>query len=250
MNVGLIIIGDEILSGRRRDRHLPFANQALAAYQLALSWVRILSDERELLTLNLRQSAATEDLVFSFGGIGATPDDLTRACAAEAFERPLERHPDAVALIEARFGANAYPQRIRMAELPRGCGLIPNPYNNIPGFIVERHHFLPGFPMMAHPMLEWVLENHYADRKSSDYCETSIWLKGVQESALIELMEQLCQEHPSVKLFSLPRIEGEQRALELGVKGASAEVTAAMAWLRKRLSERDITLYDDNPYAS
>ena len=101
--------------------------------------------------------------MFSFGGIGATPDDHTRQAAAAALGVPLERHPEAVAEIEARFGADAYPHRVLMAEFPAGASIIPNPFNRIAAFSVRDHHFLPGFPQMAWPMLDWVLATHYPD---------------------------------------------------------------------------------------
>lgn len=96
------------------------------------------------------------------GGIGATPDDLTRQCAAEAAGVPMERHPEALALIVEKFGEAAYAKRVLMADFPAGAGIIPNPYNRIPGFSLNRHYFLPGFPEMAWPMMEWVLDTHYA----------------------------------------------------------------------------------------
>ena len=74
---------------------------------------------------------------------------------------PLARHPEAVAEIEARFGAEAYPHRVLMAEFPAGSSIIPNPFNRIASFSIRDHHFFPGFPQMAWPMLDWVLATRY-----------------------------------------------------------------------------------------
>ena len=92
-----------------------------------------------------------------FGGVGATPDDHTRQAAALALGVPLERHPVAVAELEAQFGAAAYPHRVLMAEFPAGASIIPNPVNRVASFSIRNHYFFPGFPQMAWPMLDWVL---------------------------------------------------------------------------------------------
>lgn len=133
MNLGTIIIGDELLSGKRQDRHFAHVVEALAQRGLELKWCRIIGDDPALIVETLRQTLVREDIVFCFGGIGATPDDHTRQCAAEAAGVPLIRHPEAVAEIEARFGAEAYPRRILMADLAQGSRIIPNPFNRIPG---------------------------------------------------------------------------------------------------------------------
>lgn len=143
MKVGLILIGDELLSGLRQDKHLPQVMSFLKARGLPLAWVRMIGDDWDLLLQTLHETLQSNDIVFSFGGIGATPDDLTRQAVAAATGVELIRHPEAVALLEGRFGADAYPNRIRMSELPAGARLIPNPINQIPGFKVQHHHFVP-----------------------------------------------------------------------------------------------------------
>ncbi len=213
---GLLVIGDEILAGRRRDRHFEGIGDLLRERGYRLAWFRILPDDPELLVDELARSMRGGLPVFSCGGIGATPDDHTRACAARAAGVPLERHPGAVAEIEGRFGEEAYPNRIRMADLPQGAELIPNPYNRVPGFSIRDHHFLPGFPDMAHPMAEWVLDTHYARRAPQR--QRSVWVHGVSENDLMPLMERLSAEYPEHKLFSLPRL-GEPRRVELGYRG-------------------------------
>jgi len=151
---GLIVIGDELLLGDREDRHLPFFRQLLKERGDLLKRCWILPDEFEELTHQLRLSLDQALPTFVCGGIGATPDDLTRGCAAAAAGVGLVRHPEAAALIEGRFGEAAYPERIHMADLPAGSRLIPNLYNQIAGFSLGEHHFLPGFPEMAWPMAQ------------------------------------------------------------------------------------------------
>ncbi|QID18955.1 competence/damage-inducible protein A [Nitrogeniibacter mangrovi] len=241
MGFGAIIIGDEILSGRRQDKHLAKLIELLGERGLMLSWVRYVGDDRARLTQTLRETLATGDIVFSFGGIGATPDDHTRQCAAAALARPLRLHPEAEAIIRAKFGDEITDHRLQMGVYPEGSDIIPNPYNQIPGFAVERHHFVPGFPVMAWPMVAWTLDTHYAAlHHAEDYVERAVTVWEAYEGRLIDLMERICAEYPDVTLFSLPSFaEGDRRrSLELGVKGRKAEVDAAMASLCQTLSER------------
>lgn len=238
--VGLILIGDELLSGLRQDKHLPQVLAFLKARGLALAWIRMVGDDWDLLLQTLRETFASQEIVFSFGGIGATPDDLTRQAAAEVAGVPLTRHPEAVALIEERFGAEAYPNRIRMSELPEGCSLIPNPINRMPGFKVADHHFVPGFPNMAWPMVEWVLDTHYAAHFDLTPPVEHRWLlREVLESELIPMMEELLKTFPTVRLSSLPSTV-ERRIIDFGLKGKLAPVQAAGAWFEARMQAENI----------
>jgi len=231
MRFGAVIIGDEILSGRRQDKHLPRLIGLLAERGLDLSWCRYVGDDAGVLTATFRETLGWGDAVFSFGGIGATPDDLTRQCAAEAAEVPLERHPEALALILEKFGEAAYPVRVLMADLPQGAAIIPNPYNRIAGFTFRGHHFVPGFPQMAWPMVEWVLDMQYSQHFAPGATvERSVIVLGAVESQHIPLMNDVLAAFPGVKLFSLPTA-GEAR-IELGVKGEPALAAAAMAHVR------------------
>ena len=241
MGFGAIIIGDEILSGRRQDKHLSKLIELLTERGLKLAWVRYVGDHPGLLTRTLRESFATGDVVFSFGGIGATPDDHTRQCAAAALERPLALHPEAEQIIRDKFGDEITDHRLQMGVYPQGSEIIPNPYNQIPGFSIQQHFFVPGFPVMAWPMVAWVLDTHYAHlHHAEDYVERAVTVWDAYEGRLIDLMERICVDYPTVSLFSLPSFaEGDrERSVELGVKGAKDEVAAAMSCLCKVLSER------------
>ena len=172
---GLIIVGDEILSGKRADKHLPKVIELLGARGLALSYADYVGDNPERLTATLQRAFASSDVVFSCGGIGATPDDHTRQCAAKALGRELVLHDTAAALIRERMQDVAKEQgvayeperadnvhRLNMGVFPQGAEVIPNPYNKIPGFSCTSPaggvvHFFPGFPVMAWPMMEWAL---------------------------------------------------------------------------------------------
>lgn len=231
--LGLILVGDELLSGRRQDRHLAHFCQLLPTRGIDLAWCWILPDDPGILTRQLRWSMEQGIPVLCCGGIGATPDDHTRASAAAAAGVKLVRHPKAVALIEQRFGQAAYPHRVRMAELPEGCTLIPNPYNQIPGFQIKDHHFLPGFTEMAWPMGDWVLANRFPDRGLPPKY-LGVRVLGVAENALVPLLEQWSRDYPQLKISSLPRLE--PRAVEVGVTGNDhALVERAFATLQTSL---------------
>jgi molybdopterin-biosynthesis enzyme MoeA-like protein len=242
MHIGLIVVGDEILSGKRQDKHLAKVIELLAARGQALAWARYIGDDRARLTDALSQAFAGSDLVFSTGGIGATPDDHTRHAAALALGRPLVLHPQARELIVQRMRDVAAEQgqpfqpdrpdnvhRLNMGVFPEGATLIPNPYNRIPGFSCGHVHFVPGFPVMAWPMIEWVLDTHYAHlHGGARQHERSVIVYGAMEASLTPLMEAVERDHPGVKVFSLPSVDHPQhgRHIELGVKAADEPAAA------------------------
>jgi molybdopterin-biosynthesis enzyme MoeA-like protein len=232
---GAYIIGDEILVGKRQDKHFPFLIEALATRGLRLSWAQYLGDDPERLTAAFARSLASNDIVFSFGGIGATPDDHTRQCVAAAANAPLRLHPEAERELRARFGAEATPERLRMGEFPLGASVIPNPVNRVPGFSLGEHHFVPGFPQMARPMVEWVLDQRYSQLFDRDrWTEASIFVYEAGESQLIAAMESVGALFPGVKVFSLPSMgnDGSRRHVELGVRGDPKVVGKAAEALR------------------
>ncbi len=315
MQFGLIIVGDEILSGKRADKHLPKFIELLHARGLQLDYAEYVGDSPERITATLKRAFDSGDVVFCTGGIGATPDDHTRQCAARALGVALALHPEAEALIRERMQDTAKEQgtvyepdrpdnihRLNMGVFPQGAQIIPNPYNKIPGFSIwpqrggmqfpdgpprgelapsglsaaaptlpaqdwtarravasgigtsrEPHavgerggvHFLPGFPVMAWPMMEWVLDSKYANlHQKAAWIEKSVIVFGAMEAALTPLMQDIERLHTGVRVFSLPSVDHPQygRHIELGVKGAPALVDAAYPALLKGLEKFTTTL--------
>jgi molybdopterin-biosynthesis enzyme MoeA-like protein len=258
MNFGLIIVGDEILSGKRQDKHLAKVIELLGARGLALSWARYVGDDRPRITAVLRDVFAGGDAVFCCGGIGATPDDHTRQCAAAALGRPLALHPRAKELIMERMRDIAAEQglpfepehpdnihRLNMGVFPEGAEIIPNPYNKIPGFSVGDVHFVPGFPVMAHPMIEGLLDTRYRSMHGHHVqSERSLIVRGSMEATLTPLMEAAERDHPGVRVFSLPSVDHPQwgRHIELGVKGEPTAVESAYADLLRGLESMGIRI--------
>ena len=329
---GIVIIGDEILSGKRADKHLPKIIELLGARGLQLSFADYVGDDPARITATLARAFAAAqgsgDVVFSCGGIGATPDDHTRQCAAAALGVGLALHPEARALILERMRDIAKEQgtpyepdrhdnihRLNMGVFPLGAQIIPNPYNKIPGFscFVERGgssikqgsqdeihqtegaatpsegrelpevsnggassfkqgprdwlrqtagaaapsggrelhevsdrggvHFLPGFPVMAWPMMEWVLDTHYAHlHQKLAYSEKSVIVFGSMEAMLTPLMLEIEATNSGVKVFSLPSVDHAEygRHIELGVKGAPDAVNLAYPALLAGLHRFDL----------
>jgi molybdopterin-biosynthesis enzyme MoeA-like protein len=256
--IGLIIIGDEILSGKRADKHLAKVIELLHERGLQLTYADYLGDSPARITQTLRRAFDSGDIVFSCGGIGATPDDHTRQCAARALGSDLALHPQAEALIRQRMQDLAREQgvayepdrhdnihRLNMGVFPVGAKIIPNPYNKIPGFSCQSPaggtvHFVPGFPVMAWPMVAWVLDTWYPTLfQVAVKVEKSVIVFGAMEAALTPLMEKIEREHPGVKIFSLPSVDHPEygRHIELGVKGHSGAVDEAYLDLLKGLHE-------------
>jgi len=282
---GLIIVGDEILSGKRSDKHLPKVIELLGARGLQLDYAHYVGDDPARITQTLKRGFESGDVIFSTGGIGATPDDHTRQCAAKALGVDLSLHPEAQALILERMQDIAREKkepyeptrtdnahRLNMGLFPAGAHIIPNPYNKIPGFFCasfaggagvdmradgpplgtnahsggrELHsvserggiYFVPGFPVMAWPMIEWVLETKYSQWFVQDaWMEQSVIVFGAMEATLTPLMEDIERIH-AVKVFSLPSVDHPEygRHIELGVKGAPDAVAIAFAALRAGL---------------
>jgi molybdopterin-biosynthesis enzyme MoeA-like protein len=262
-DIGIIIIGDEILSGKRNDKHLSKFIELLSERGLQLSWAEYVGDSPERITRALSRAFASGDMVFSCGGIGATPDDHTRQCAAKALGLNLMLHPEAKALILERMRDTALEQgvafepdrhdnvhRLNMGMFPEGAAIIRNAYNKIPGFSCKGQglghvHFVPGFPVMAWPMMQ---------EKLDAYCQTwgtaplriekSVIVFGAMEATLTPLMELIEAQHPGVKVFSLPSVDHPQwgKHIELGVKGTAENAQEAYTALLSGLQNFELKL--------
>ena len=263
-NFGLIIIGDEIMSGKRTDKHLPKVIELLSERGLQLDYAEYVGDSPERITATLKRAFDSGDVVFSTGGIGATPDDHTRQCAANALGVDLALHPQAEALIRermqdtARDNGTAYEpahpdniHRLNMGVFPVGAQIIVNPYNKIPGFTCVGKtgqgavHFVPGFPVMAWPMVASVLDSKYKDLfQKSAFVEKSVIVFGSMEAMLTPLMLELEKNHAGIKVFSLPSVDHPSygRHIELGVKGSPEAVAKAYPAMLAGLHKFDTKL--------
>ncbi|PNV83535.1 MAG: molybdopterin-binding protein [Sulfurimonas sp.] len=221
MNFYACIIGSEILNGRREDKHFEFLKNELQKYGHELFASFIIKDDEELIKKIYRLvKDDSQSVIFSFGGIGATPDDLTRAIAAEVFtSKPLQRHEKFEQDIIERFGKDAYPHRVHMADLPQNAELLFNPINNMSGFSLQnRYFFTPGFPQMSHPMISSVIERLFSTSQQK-YRVTL--LAKTSENTLIDLMKKVPSE---VELSSLPILNAEGTSVEISLCGVDKMV--------------------------
>ncbi|WP_263831800.1 competence/damage-inducible protein A [Sulfurospirillum oryzae] len=207
-----VIIGTELLNGRRVDKHFAFINQELRDRGLLHVGSFVIQDSPALIqncfTMILQDP---KSVMFCFGGIGATPDDLTRAIASEVFTgEPLSLHVKAKELIVKQFGDEAYPHRINMAMLPPSSHLLHNVVNQVPGFsLFNRFFFTPGFPSMSWPMVKEALDKHFPTQPK---LFSSSFIVEATENDLIEIMEALPKE---LNFSSLPRFEEQKRIVEI-----------------------------------
>ncbi|WP_027467562.1 competence/damage-inducible protein A [Deefgea rivuli] len=241
----LLIIGDEILSGRRQDQHFPAILQRLQARGHTLHSVLYLPDDSAVLVETFQRTLAQGANVISCGGIGATPDDYTRAALATALNLPLVQQAEAAAIIEARFGENAYPHRIKMAEFPQGAAMIPNPVNQVAGGSIQNHYLLPGFPSMAWPMVEWLLDQYY--ELGTLPTSRSVTVLNAKEGDLIDLMQELVTAWPALVFSSLPSFGNAHCAephIEFNVKGDAGDTQTAIDTLSQKLSAMNYALFN------
>ena len=216
MNFYALIIGTEILNARREDKHFNFLRDELSKYGHELFASFIVKDDVELIAKSFELIKSDKaSVLFSFGGIGSTPDDLTREISAKIFtNKALERHKQFERDIIERFSDKAYPHRIHMSDLPLNAALLHNPVNNMSGYSLEnRFFFVPGFPQMAHPMVRDVIKTHFASSKEKFRYTL---LAKTSENTLITLMKTLPSD---VELSSLPIFKNKIASVELSLSG-------------------------------
>ncbi len=237
--LGLIVVGSEILNARRTDKHFAYCLERFRAAGYALEYALVLPDEPALLEAQLRWAMSGPVPFVCCGGIGATPDDYTRAAAAQAAGVALAIHPDGQAILERRWGPALTPTRARLVEFPAGATLIPNPVNQVPGFTMANGHFVPGFPEMAQPMIAWVLDTYYTPAASRR--RHSLILPGAREGDLIPLMEALVAAFPDCAFSSLPRfVPGGGTEVELSLCGPAERADAGLAWMVAALEQAGV----------
>lgn len=221
-----VIIGTELLNGRRKDAHFEFLNSELLkrGYIHKASFV-IKDDPEFMLDIFNVIKKDPNSVMFCFGGIGATPDDYTRSVAALAFTNgQMQYHEKAKELIINQFGEEAYPYRIEMSNLPIGAKLLDNVVNNVAGFYLEdRYFFTPGFPSMSQSMVLQALDTYFVKNDVFVFRKTLTAFTG--ENTLIPLMKEVPLE---VELSSLPKIKGDKREVVLSLASHSEELTTSI----------------------
>lgn len=212
-----VIIGTELLNGRRKDAHFSFLNEQLTKRGWRHKASFVIEDDTNLMKDIYKLIKSDENSVmFSFGGIGATPDDYTREIAAEIFtDGKMEYNQKAKDLIINEFKEEAYPHRVEMSHIPINAKLLKNVVNNVPGFYLEdRFFFTPGFPSMSQSMVIEALDKHYEKNSLQKYRKSLTAYCG--ENDLIDIMKTVPSE---VELSSLPKILDDKRMVVISLNG-------------------------------
>ena len=241
LHIYVVIIGSEILNGRRQDKHAAFIKQALSTKGHLPFCIEVIKDDSALIESSFRRVMSDEKAVmFCFGGIGSTPDDLTRAIAAKVFtSKPLMRHKKFENDIEERFGEAAFPNRIEMSDLPKNAELLHNPVNNMSGFYLEkRYFFVPGFPEMAHPMVEEAIRR-FLPKNSTLYRQS--FVAKCSEERFIKLMKTMPDD---VECSSLPMFVHEKANVEISIASYVKDNTSDYFQLFLEYMNREHIVYE------
>ncbi|NIZ11152.1 molybdopterin-binding protein [Pseudooceanicola sp. HF7] len=227
----MLVIGDEILSGRTRDANMFFLAGELCKVGIDLKEVRVVSDDAPAIVAAVQALSAAYDEVFTSGGIGPTHDDITADCIARAFDRPIDVREDARKLLtdhwEAR-GVEITQARLRMARIPEGAKLIDNPVSIAPGFTVENVHVMAGVPMVFEAMVASVLPHLTG---GSPLLSQSLRINR-GEGEIAGPLSDLARDFPALSIGSYPFQRDGVFGANIVIRGADgAEVDAAMARL-------------------
>lgn len=218
VSAGIVVIGDEILSGRTRDINVQQIAEFLAPLGIGLSEVRIVSDDQDAIIEAVRALSARCTYVFTTGGIGPTHDDITADAVAAAFERSIDVRDDARAILEhwyAKAKTEITPARLRMARIPEGAVLVENPVTGAPGFQIENVFVLAGVPKIARGMLEDIAPRLTRGKVTHS---VTVRLENAREGDLAEALGQMQADYPSVSLGSYPWFqEAEDGSITRGV---------------------------------
>ena len=237
-----VIIGTEILNGRRKDKHFEFVNKELLkrGWEQKANFV-IKDDPIFMEDIFKLVKSDPNSVMFSFGGIGATPDDYTREVAAKVFSNGIiEQNQKALELIKNQFGKEAYPHRVNMANLPKNALLLKNVINNVPGFgVEERFFFVPGFPEMAHPMVIEALDRFYPENRKKYSCN---FIVHSSENDILDIMKSLPLD---LEFSSLPKFIGDKRIVEIYI--ADFDENRVKKWcdfFKDEVNKKDLRLED------
>ncbi|KGB82475.1 MAG: competence/damage-inducible protein A [Confluentimicrobium sp.] len=233
----MLVIGDEILSGRTRDANMHYLAGALTKHGIALKEVRIVSDDRQAIIDGVNALRAAYDTVVTSGGIGPTHDDITAEAIAAAFGKPIDVRADARAILEAHYkasGAELNEARLRMARIPEGATLIDNPISAAPGFTLENVHVMAGVPVIFQAMVASVLPTLTG---GAPLLSQSIRVdRG--EGEIAAQLSALADEFPALSLGSYPFQRDGAFGVNVVVRGSDAAmIDAAMARLAELFPE-------------
>jgi len=222
----VLIIGDEILSGRTRESNLAFLGTRLAEIGIAVAEARVVRDRESDIIEALNALRARNTYVFTTGGIGPTHDDITSAAVAKAFGLPLEQRREAVARLQAYYGTTDLSEpRLKMATVPQGATLIDNPVSSAPGFRVENCYVLAGVPEIMQAMFEALKHELDGGAPILSRAVTA----PIGESRLAEGLADIQQRYADTSIGSYPYARQGRVAVSIVIRGTDSGRLAAAA---------------------
>ena len=229
----MLVIGDEILSGRTRDSNMHYLAKELTRAGIDLTEARVVSDDADAIINAVKALSAQYDVVFTSGGIGPTHDDITADCVARAFDTPIDIRDDARALLEAHYqrtGGELNKARLRMARIPDGAALIDNPVSTAPGFTIGNVHVMAGVPAVFEAMVASVLPKLTGGQP---LLSQSLRIER-GEGEIAGPLGELAKAYPDLSIGSYPFTSNGIYGANIVIRGHDgAQVDAAMT----RLSE-------------
>lgn len=215
----LLVIGDEILTGRTQDVHIKYLGEKLSVQGIDLKEARVISDNIESIIKHINEVRSSFTYVFTTGGIGPTHDDKTAEAIAKAFNTPLEENVEALAMLQARWGKEVSPSNRRMARIPKGATLIENIVTQAPGFQIANVYVLAGVPSIMRAMVDTLLPN----LKGGAPVKTKSISCLLGEGILAETLETLDQTYPSVQIGSYPFFLPQGHGTTIVIRGIQEE---------------------------
>ncbi|HEY2709530.1 MAG TPA: molybdopterin-binding protein [Caulobacteraceae bacterium] len=220
VTAAVMIIGDEILSGRTQDTNLNFIAKYLGTYGVDLAEARVVPDIKEEIIPALNTLRAKYDYVITTGGIGPTHDDITADCVAEAFGVELYEHPEIIAMMQSRWQGELNAARRRMARVPQGGSLVKNAVQGPPGFQIENVFVLAGVPMVMRGMMDDVVPKM---RTGAVVVARTVRVEGAGEGVIAEPLANLAKAHPELSIGSYPFYGPQGYGSNLVVRGRDGE---------------------------
>ncbi len=217
----VLVIGNEILSGRTQDKNLKFLATRLNELGVRLREARVIPDVPEVIVATVNECRAKYDYVFTSGGIGPTHDDITSECIAAAFGVKLHKHPDAMALLAPYYPPGEFTEaRQRMATVPEGAELVHNPVSAAPGFRMENVFVLAGIPSIMQAMFETVT---HLLTGGAPMLSRSVRV-AIGESIIAEGLGELQRRFPEIDIGSYPAVRRRQLGVSLVLRGTDADL--------------------------
>ncbi len=220
IRAGLIVIGNEVLSGRTQDTNTNHIAKTLTDKGIRLTEVRVVPDVLDHVAEAVNALRSRYDYVFTTGGIGPTHDDITVDCIAAAFGVPVITHPEAFDRLKRHYAEGEFNEaRQRMARTPEGADLIDNPVSTAPGFVIENVYSMAGVPRIMKAMLENIL----ISIDGGDVIQSRTISCDLPESTMSPILFQLQDEHPSVDIGSYPFFNSGNTGTSLVLRSTSAQ---------------------------